>query len=175
MDGRPITIRVGGLQDVRSLGALSSGMTRFPRVTVGRYPSRFRIGAWDILASPHPSPGVSRQPPSNHGGRSQSARQTWPTDCVPYVLSDSPSSPPQDLVQTLLSCRLEVVATSYHLLGSCADKLKRIRFDAVLFDEYHTIKSGSSMQAQASLGGGGKAAKGPGGKRREGRKETGLR
>lgn len=37
--------------------------------------------------------------------------------------------------------RYEVVATSYDLLRSCVDRLKTQRFDAVLFDEYHTIKS----------------------------------
>lgn len=43
-----------------------------------------------------------------------------------------------------------MVATSYHLLSSCADRLKRVRFEVVLFDEYHTIKSGSSRQARAA-------------------------
>lgn len=37
--------------------------------------------------------------------------------------------------------RYEVVATSYDLLRLCVDRLKDQRFDAVLFDEYHTIKS----------------------------------
>lgn len=37
--------------------------------------------------------------------------------------------------------RYEVVATSYDLLRGCIDRLKKQRFDAVLFDEYHTIKS----------------------------------
>lgn len=50
--------------------------------------------------------------------------------------------------------RYEVVATSYDLLRSCVDRLKRQRFDAVLFDEYHTIKSarcGNSIYSNVTI------------------------
>ena len=47
--------------------------------------------------------------------------------------------------------RLEVVVTSYDLFRMHKNRLKRVRFDAVLFDEYHTLKSSSSMVSQAAL------------------------
>ncbi|CAB1103229.1 unnamed protein product [Ectocarpus sp. CCAP 1310/34] len=46
--------------------------------------------------------------------------------------------------------RYEVVATSYDLLRACVDRLKKQRFDAVIFDEYHTIKSATTMVSQAA-------------------------
>ena len=46
--------------------------------------------------------------------------------------------------------QLEVVATSYDLLRICAGRLKTVCFDAVLFDEYHTIKSANAMVSQAA-------------------------
>lgn len=56
----------------------------------------------------------------------------------------------QNLMGALDTGRLEVVATSYDLLRMCADQLKKVHFDAVLFDEYHTIKSASAMVSQAA-------------------------
>ncbi|CAM9481984.1 unnamed protein product [Ectocarpus sp. 12 AP-2014] len=46
--------------------------------------------------------------------------------------------------------RYEVVATSYDLLRACVGRLKKQRFDAVIFDEYHTIKSATTMVSQAA-------------------------
>lgn len=56
----------------------------------------------------------------------------------------------QDLMVALAAGRYEVVATSYDLLRACVDRLKTHRFDAVLFDEYHTIKSSSARVSQAA-------------------------
>eukprot|EP00903_Cladosiphon_okamuranus_P010410 g9847.t1 len=55
-----------------------------------------------------------------------------------------------DLMAALSAGRYEVVATSYDLLRSCVGRLKDQRFDAVLFDEYHTIKSASARVSQAA-------------------------
>ncbi|CAM9574492.1 unnamed protein product [Scytosiphon promiscuus] len=55
-----------------------------------------------------------------------------------------------DLIAALSAGRYEVVATSYDLLRACVDRLKTQRFDAVLFDEYHTIKSSSARVSQAA-------------------------
>lgn len=40
--------------------------------------------------------------------------------------------------------------TTYDLLRNCVARLKKVRFDAVLFDEYHTIKSASAKVSQAA-------------------------
>ncbi|CAM9900636.1 unnamed protein product, partial [Hapterophycus canaliculatus] len=55
-----------------------------------------------------------------------------------------------DLMVALTAGRYEVVAISYDLLRACVDRLKTQRFDAVLFDEYHTIKSSSARVSQAA-------------------------
>ena len=53
-------------------------------------------------------------------------------------------------MEALEAGQLEVVATSYDLLRICAGRLKTARFDAVLFDEYHTIKSSNARVSQAA-------------------------
>ncbi|CAN0233046.1 unnamed protein product, partial [Ectocarpus sp. 4 AP-2014] len=55
-----------------------------------------------------------------------------------------------DLMVALKAGRYEVVATSYDLLRACVNRLKKQRFDAVIFDEYHTIKSATTMVSQAA-------------------------
>lgn len=59
-------------------------------------------------------------------------------------------SPSKDLMVALKAGRYEVVATSYDLLRACVDRLKKQRFDAVIFDEYHTIKSATTRVSQAA-------------------------
>lgn len=53
-------------------------------------------------------------------------------------------------MSALLAGRLEVVATSYDLLRLHANQLTKTQFEAVLFDEYHTIKSASALVSKAA-------------------------
>ncbi|CAN0075582.1 unnamed protein product, partial [Discosporangium mesarthrocarpum] len=54
------------------------------------------------------------------------------------------------VMECLQAGRAEVVVTSYSLMRSTIDYLRGVQFEAVFFDEYHTIKSSTSAQAQAA-------------------------
>lgn len=53
-------------------------------------------------------------------------------------------------MDALSAGRIEVVAMSYDLMRSFANQLKGILFDAVLFDEFHTLKSSRAMVSRAA-------------------------